>query len=375
MTKLHDLSNLGQSIWYDNIRRSLLEDGSLQALLNDGVMGVTSNPTIFEKAIAGSSDYDDAIQAMVAQTKILSAEEIYEALAVADIKNAADLLYPIYYRSQGVDGYISLEVSPTLAHDTQGTIADARRLWKQVDKPNVMIKVPATTAGIPAIATLIGEGINVNVTLIFSLESYEAVANAYITGLETRALQGADVRNVASVASFFVSRVDSAVDAELMKKGNTALLGTIAIANAKVAYARFQQLFSGERWATLAAKGARVQRPLWASTGSKNPAYSDTIYIDNLIGADTVNTLPPAALTAFLDHGHVQATIAQGLDEARSHLAALNAAGIDLAAITQKLQEEGVASFAKSFQSLMASVAEKHNKLQMQSMAMVMEPM
>jgi transaldolase len=368
MMKLKELMMLGQSIWYDNIRRALLENGELARLIDLGVVGVTSNPTIFEKAIAGSSDYDLAIQDLAAQGK--AAAEIYETLAVADIQNAADLLRPIYAQTMAVDGYVSLEVSPTLAHDTAGTIAEARKLWQKVARPNVMIKVPATPAGIPAIETLIGEGINVNVTLIFGLKSYEAVAHAYIAGVEKLAARGGDVRKIASVASFFVSRVDSMVDPELVKRGNSSLQGKIAIANAKIAYSSFRQLFNGPRWEALAMKGAHVQRPLWASTSTKNPNYAETIYIDNLIGPDTVNTVPPAALTALLEQATIARTLTEGWDEAQAQMAELQRLGIDFGAIAQKLQDEGVASFAKSFESLLASVETKRKLLQTK-----MEPM
>ena len=362
MTKLHDLTQLGQSIWYDNIRRALINSGELQALLDDGVMGVTSNPSIFEKAIAGSADYDEAIKALAGSAQ--SDEQIYESLALEDIRHTADLLRPIYEATNEVDGYVSLEVSPMLAHDTTGTIADARRLFTALDRPNVMIKVPATPAGIPAIETLISEGINVNVTLIFSLAHYEVVAEAYMTGLEKRALSGGDISRVASVASFFISRVDTAVDNALADMSNTGLQSKIGIANAKVAYGRFRQLFSGTRWAALAEKGAQVQRPLWASTGTKNPTHPDTLYIDQLIGSDTVNTVPPATLTAFRAHGTVAAPLGENLDEAQTQLAQLAVLGIDLDAITQKLQDDGVAAFAKSFAALIASVADKRQKLQ-----------
>ncbi len=361
MTKLHELTQHGQSIWYDNIRRALIDSGELQALLDNGVMGVTSNPSIFEKAIAGSTDYDDAIQKLVADGQ--SDEEIYEALAIEDIQRTADLLRPIYADTNGVDGYVSLEVSPTLAHDTEGTVAEARRLFAALGRPNVMIKVPATPAGIPAIEALIGEGININVTLIFGLDSYEAVAAAYIAGLERLAADGGDVGPVASVASFFVSRVDSAVDKALADMNDETLLGKIAIANAKAAFVRANEIFAGDRWRKLAGQGARVQRLLWASTGTKNPDYPDTLYLDELIGPDTVNTVPPATLNAFLDHGTVASTLGQGIDQAQSQLKQLARLGIDLKAITQTLQEEGVASFAASFTSLMAGVAHKRGLL------------
>ncbi len=360
-TKAHALAALGQSIWYDNIRRSLLESGGLRRLIEQGVLGVTSNPTIFERAIAGSTDYDTALQSLVQAGK--SVEEIYEALAIADIRAAADVLQPVYEQTDGVDGYISLEVSPKLAHDTEGTIAEARRLFAEVGRPNVMIKVPATPEGIPAIQTLISEGVNINVTLIFALEVYRAVMEAYLSGLEQLAERGGDLTRVASVASFFVSRVDSLVDAELAKLGNTELQGKIAIANAKLAYQAFRQVFSGARWERLKALGARVQRPLWASTSTKNPNYPDTIYVDNLIGADTVNTVPPATLDALQDHATVALTIEQGLAEAQTHLAQLAALGIDMEAVTAQLLREGVASFAKSFEALMDSIELKRERL------------
>jgi transaldolase len=364
MTKLHELADLGQAIWLDYIRRSFITSGDLQALIDEGLRGVTSNPTIFEKAIAGSTDYDGGLHRLVEEGKTV--EEIYEALTLDDIQRAADLLRPVYDQAGGADGYVSLEVSPTLAHDTEGTIAEARRFFAALDRPNVMIKVPATPAGIPAIETLISEGVNVNITLMFSLAHYEAVAEAYIAGLEKLAADGGDpstgsgrgVSQVASVASFFVSRVDTAVDRALEAIGTpeaVALQGKIAIANAKMAYARFREIFSGERWERLAAQGARVQRPLWASTSAKNPLYPDTLYVDGLIGPDTVNTVPPATLNAFRDHGTVAPTLEAGLEEARIQLARLAELGVDFDAITQKLQDDGVAAFAKSFESLMAT--------------------
>ena len=357
MSKLHELYQLGQSVWYDNISRALLESGEMQALIDDGVVGVTSNPSIFEKAIAQSSDYDSAIRELAQAGK--STNEIYEALALEDIGETADLLRPVYDKTGGVDGYISLEVSPTLARDTEGTIAEARRLFAALNRPNIMIKVPATPEGIPAIETLTADGININVTLIFSLSSYEDVMNAYITGLEKRVDSGQSVDNISSVASFFVSRVDTAVDKALDAAGNKTLQGKIAIANAKVAYTRFQQVFSNARWQKLAEKGARVQRPLWASTSTKNPAYPDTLYVDTLIGPDTVNTVPPATVKAFKAQGKVAVTLTEGVAEGASQLKALAQVGVDLAVITDKLQEDGVGSFAKSFESLMDSIESK----------------
>ena len=363
MEKLQELANQGQSVWYDYIQRSLITSGELKALVDRGVRGVTSNPAIFEKAIAGSQDYDPAIKALIAENTSL--EGMYESLAIADIQMAADVLAPVYEDTNGHDGYVSLEVSPELAHDTSGTVTEAIRLFTAVARPNVMIKVPATPAGIPAIAELIGRGVNVNVTLIFGLENYIAVAEAYLSGLEQLAGTGPDVQGghqvdrVASVASFFVSRVDSAVDAALEAIGNSELQGTIAIANAKVAYARFQKIFSGDRWGRLAAQSARVQRVLWASTGTKNPNYADTLYVDELIGPDTVNTLPPLTLEAFIDHGRIESTLTTGVDEAQIRLNRLAELGIVLSDVTQKLQDGGGDAFARPFRSLMSSIAQK----------------
>ena len=361
MTKLHELAELGQSIWLDYISRSLIASGELQKLVDQGLRGVTSNPSIFEKAIAGGADYDEDLNRLVRDGK--SVAEIYEDLAMADIRSAADILRPVYEKSGGADGYVSLEVNPALAHDTGATIAEARRLFASLERPNVLIKVPATPAGIPAIETLIGEGVNVNVTLIFSLEQYEAVATAYIAGLEKLALAGGDVGRVASVASFFISRVDTAVDKALEEIGNTEIQGKIAIDNAKIAYSRFREIFSSERWKKLATESARVQRPLWASTSSKNPAYPDTLYVDNLIGPDTVNTLPPATLDDFLDHGKVATSVETDVDGARRRMAEVAELGIDLDAITNKVLEAGVKSFARSFDALLASITEKQEKL------------
>ena len=301
MSRLNQLTELGQAVWLDYIRRSFTQAGDLQALINQGVRGVTSNPAIFEQAIAGSDDYDEDIQRLAGENRTVN--DIYEALAIEDIRQAADLLRPLYDRTAGRDGYVSLEVSPALAHDTAGTVADAKRLFAATDRANLMIKIPATPAGIPAIESVIAAGINVNVTLIFSLAQYEAAAWAYINGLEKLQKTGRSLGQTASVASFFISRVDTAVDAALEKIGRSDLQGTTAIDNARLAYARFREIFAGEHWDRLAGAGARVQRPLWASTGTKNPAYADTLYVDSLIGPDTVNTLPPATLKAFIDHG------------------------------------------------------------------------
>ena len=361
MTRLNELNQAGQSVWLDYIRRAYIASGELQAIIEAGVTGITSNPSIFEKAIAGSSDYDADIQRLVMTGR--GTIGIYEALALDDIGRAADLLRPVYERTAGRDGYVSLEVSPELAHDTAGTIADARRLFAALGRPNVMIKVPATPAGIPAFQTLISEGINVNVTLMFSLAHYEAVAEAYLRGLEARAAAGGDLSRVASVASFFVSRVDSAVDKALAAAGNQQLPGKIAVANAKITYQRFQAIFTGPRWQKLAQAGAQPQRVLWASTSTKNPAYSDTLYVDELIGPHTVNTMPLNTVDAFLDHGTVAETLTAGLDEAQAQLAQLAELGIDLAAITEQLQVAGVDAFATAFRGMLDSVARKRAQI------------
>jgi transaldolase len=363
MPKLIELEKLGQSIWLDYIQRSLLTSGELKQMVDSGLKGVTSNPAIFEKAIAGSNDYDDDLKHLVKTDG--SIEQIYEALAVKDIALATDTLRGVYDSTNGKDGYVSLEVSPELAYETEKTVAEAKRLFETVNRPNVMIKVPATKEGLPAIAELIGCGVNVNVTLIFSLQNYKAVAEAYQAGLEHLATNGPGVKGghpidrVASVASFFVSRVDTAVDTELEKIGHTKLLGKIAVANSKIAYAEYKKIIRQPRWQQLAAKGAQVQRVLWASTSTKNPDYPDNLYVDELIGPDTVNTLPPATLDSFLDHGRVAETLTRGLEEAHRQVARLAELGIDLDAVTRKLQDDGVVAFAKPFAKLLDSIAEK----------------
>lgn len=362
MGKLHDLADLGQAIWFDYIQRSLITSGELKALIDKGVRGVTSNPTIFEKAIAGSTDYDEDLKKLARNGS--SVDEIYENLVLSDISRTADLFRPVYDSTAGRDGYVSIEVSPRLAYDTAKTISEAERLFAALGKPNIMIKVPATDQGIPAVEALISQGINVNVTLLFSVDQYLKAAEAYLNGLERLLASRGDASRVASVASFFVSRVDTLVDAQLEPIHDTDLLGKIAIANAKVAYGHFHRIFSGERWERLAAEGARVQRLLWASTGTKNPQYPDTLYVDSLIGEHTVNTLPPATLNAFLDHGEVALTLAMGLDEAKAQVGRLEALGIDLAAVTKKLEKDGVGSFAKSFESLMSSITKKRAEVE-----------
>jgi transaldolase len=358
------LAATGQSIWLDYITRDLVREGELKRLIEeDGLRGLTSNPTIFEKAIGAGDSYDPQIKGLVAQDK--SALEIFETVAATDVREACDLFMSVYEQTEGKDGFVSLEVSPLLAHETEATIEEGRRLWQFVDRPNLMIKVPGTAAGVGAIKTLLREGINVNVTLLFSLASHERVMWAYIEALEERAAAGEPIDRIASVASFFVSRVDTAVDKALTERsGDTdAIQGKVAIANAKLAYARFQEIFGSERFAKLAAKGARPQRPLWASTGTKNSAYSDVLYVDSLIGPETVNTIPVATLDAFRDHGTVASTIGEGVADARATMDALSKAGIEIDTVTQQLEKEGVASFAKSFEDLLAGVDAKRQSL------------
>ena len=361
---LHQLAQLGQAVWLDYIRRSFITSGELQREIDAGLRGITANPTILEKAIAGSSDYDESINKLAAAGK--STREIYEALAFQDIGMAADMFRPLYDATGGHDGFVSLEVDPELAHDTEATKAQARYLFYALARPNVMIKVPATDEGLPVIRQLIGEGININITLMFSQEQYLAVAEAYLAGLEEYAGANGDLSKVASVASFFISRVDSMIDRALEENGSPealALRGKIAVANAKVTYQLFREKFAGTRWEGLAAQGARVQRPLWASTSTKNPQYPDLLYVDNLIGPETVNTMPQSTLEAFRDHGVVKNTITEGLEEARAQLAQLAELGIDLDEITHKLTEDGIEQFAKSFDALMASIEEKRKRV------------
>lgn len=358
MNPIQAIQQQGQSLWYDNIRRGLIESGELATLIAQGITGVTSNPTIFEKAIDGSRDYDAAIEQLAASGA--DVDRAYDALVLSDIGRGADLLLPVYNQSQARDGYISIEVPPTLAEDTEATIAEAHRLFDALNRPNIMIKVPATPKGIPAIRRLIADGINVNVTLIFSLDAYRAVINAYIEGLEERRANGLSLDRVASVASFFVSRVDTLVD-RLIEQGHKDpdLAGKAGIANAKLAYQVFLETFNGPRFADLKKAGAMVQRPLWASTSTKNPNYPDLLYVEALIGPDTVDTLPPATVEAILDHGHAARTIDQNLDEARRVLERLEASGIAFRDVTDQLLKEGVASFHQSFVTLRESLANK----------------
>ena len=362
----------GQSVWQDDISRGMLGSGFLKKMVEEtGVRGVTSNPTIFEKAIAAGSDYDEQIAGLLSEGK--SGMEIFEAVEVDDIRNACDVLRPVYDESDGADGFVSIEVSPDAARDADSTREQVRRLWDVVDRPNLMVKIPGTKECFPVIYEMLAERRNINITLLFSIDAYRAVANAYIEALETRLARGEDIHNVASVASFFVSRVDTLVDKLLDEKisaadaadkaGLAALKGTIAVANARLAYAAFQELFSGPRWDKLAAAGARVQRPLWASTGTKNPAYSDTLYVDTLIGPDTVNTMPGKTMDAFIDHGVIARTVDADFEGAWNKIAALHAAGINIKTVTDQLEEEGIASFIKSFETLLAGVESKRAAL------------
>ena len=357
MSKMNQLAELGQSVWIDFIQRSFTESGKLGDLVAQGLRGVTSNPTIFEKAINGSSDYDEAIRKLVGQDKDVI--QIYEALVLEDIGRAADVFESVYRSSDGLDGYVSIEVNPKLAHETAETLAEAKRLFSDLNRPNVMIKIPATPAGIPAVRELIAEGINVNVTLIFGLDHYLDSVNAYLDGLEQLAGRGGNLTGVASVASFFVSRLDSAVDPLLQEAGHGELAGKIAIANAKSAYREFQNIINSARWKSLEKQGARKQRLLWASTSTKNKAYSDLLYIDNLIGPHTVNTIPPDTLEHFLNHGRTEVTITKGVQEAAVQLAALTDAGIDLRKVTEKLQVDGVDAFEASFDKLNRAIEVK----------------
>lgn len=355
---------IGQSLWYDNIQRRFLEDGGMEAMVQEGIIrGVTSNPSIFNNAIGKSTDYDAALIPLAKAGK--NAVEIYESLAIADIQAAADLFKQLYESSEGGDGYVSLEVNPDLAQDTEATYEDAVRLWKVVDRPNLMIKIPATKEGIPAVERAISSGLNVNITLIFSQERYTEVMEAYLSGLEARQAEGLSLTGIASVASFFISRIDSKVDGYLEEVVKSAgehaelaatLQGKVAVANAKLAYTLFKETFGSERFTALKGAGANIQRPLWASTSTKNPAYSDVKYIEELIGPDTVNTVPPKTLDAFEDHGKAEPTIEADLDAARQTLADLEKVGVSLAQATQELEDEGVAAFSKAFADLLETI-------------------
>lgn len=368
--RVKELARLGQSIWLDNINRRLLTSGGLRRLVDDGLSGMTSNPTIFEKAIAGSADYDASLRRLVENGA--DVDHIFDALTIDDVAAAADELRRVYDRTDGLDGYVSIEVAPTLANDAEATLADARRLWTALNRPNILVKVPATRPGMGAIEQLLSEGVNINVTLMFSMTHYEAVAEAHIRGLEARAAAGKPIDAVASVASFFVSRVDTMVDALLeaivREEGPRAglaasLMGKAAVANSKLVYERFRQVYDGPRFAALKARGARLQRVLWASTSTKNPSYPDTLYVDTLIGPDTVNTVPPETYEAIQDHAIVRRTVDQDMDAARQAVSDLAHLGIDLNEVGERLSVEGVEKFTTSYEHLLATIRDKRDEL------------
>jgi len=360
---LKALLEFGQSPWMDYIRRDLLTSGGLKKMIQeDGLMGMTSNPTIFEKAITGSKDYANILESP--EAKKLDAKGVYEKIAIRDVQDATDIFKSVYQQTKRRDGYVSLEVAPTLANDTQATLEEARRLWKSVGRENVMIKVPGTKEGLPAIRQLLEEGININITLLFAQPVYEEVAEAFLAALEARVKKGQDISHVASVASFFVSRIDSLIDGQIDAKLKTetdpnkralltGLQGKVAIANAKLTYRKYQELFGGARWKALAAKGAQTQRLLWASTSTKNPKYRDVMYVEELIGKDTVDTIPPATFDAFRDHGRVRPSLTENVDEAAKVMASLEKAGISMKEVTEKLVVDGVKLFADAFKQLL----------------------
>ncbi len=361
---LKGLLAYGQSPWMDYIRRDLLTGGGLKKIIaEDGLRGMTSNPAIFEKSITGSSLYNDILDSPDA--KSMNAKQLFEKIAIRDVQDACDIFRPVYDESKHRDGYVSLEVSPFLANDTNGTLEEARRLWKAVNRPNLMVKVPATPEGIPAIRQLLEDGLNINITLLFAQSAYEKVAEAFIAALEARVAKGQSVNHIASVASFFVSRIDSLIDSKIdaMLKSASgdaktlleSLHGTIAIANAKLTYKKYQELFGGPRWKALAAKGAQTQRLLWASTSTKNPKYRDVIYVEELIGADTVDTIPPATFDAFRDHGKLRASLTEDVPSAAKHMENLGKAGISMKEVTDQLLADGVKLFADAFTTLLAA--------------------
>jgi len=371
---LLELKALGQSVWLDDIDRAQLRSGLFGRLINeDGLSGATGNPTIFEHSITHSSTYDEQMQHLLREGK--SAQEIYESLAMTDVRTVADLLRPTYDRTEGQDGFVSIEVSPYLAQDTERTLSEVRRFWKAIDRPNLMVKIPSTPAGVPAIRQALSEGININITLIFSLDNYRQVAEAYLSALEERSATGRDISRIASVASFFVSRVDALVDKlledrikavgdNIERQKLKTLEGKAAIANARLAYQEFKRLFSTPRFAALKQRGARVQRPLWASTSTKNPAYRDVLYVEELIGSDTVNTMPLKTIESFRDHGRVRLSIEDHLPEAKTQLAALADVDIQYEQVTRQLQDEGVQKFADSFHTLFQCIDNKRKVLQ-----------
>lgn len=368
---LQKLASLGQSIWYDNVSRSLIRSGGLQKMVDEGLLGVTSNPTIFDNAISGSADYDDQIRDVLRAQPDISTPALIRALMEEDIRAAADVLLPVYQRTNGKDGYVSIEVNPGKARDTEGTVREAAELWASLRRPNVMIKIPATVEGLPAITRTIAAGINVNVTLIFSVERYRDVVAAWMQGLEERVKTGKDIAPVASVASVFVSRIDTMVDERLLKMAETAnetkaahlraMAGRAAVANARLVYGAFKGVLASERWQNLKARGASIQRPLWASTGTKNKAYSDLLYVDSLIGPDTVNTVPPATYAAILARGAAALTIENDMLAAARLNSQLREVGIDMARVLDTLEKDGVAAFERSFDGLSKNLESKRN--------------
>ena len=361
--RLKQLHDAGVSIWLDFIDRAMLRNGDLERRIrDDSLTGMTSNPTIFEKALAEGTEYDDQIRSA---TGDLTAMELFELVATTDVRQACDAFRATYDAANGHDGFVSIEVSPGAAHNASATESEALRLWATVNRPNVMIKVPGTDEGAKSVRRLIADGVNVNITLLFSIDAYRAIIEAYLAGLEDRVAAGKDIARIASVASFFVSRVDTEIDKRLEGKGNDAkaLAGKAAIANAKLAYKLFQEQFGSARWKALAAKGARVQRPLWASTSTKNPEYRDVMYVEQLIGPDIVNTMPPQTIEAFRDHGVVERTVDRGYDKAESELRALEAAGVSMKSVTDKLLADGISSFQKSFDTLIAGLQRKTKSL------------
>ena len=364
MTALHQLfDEQGQSPWLDNLKRGYFQGGKLQGLVDAGIRGITSNPTIFQKAITASDDYDEQFADAVRRGSV---EDAYWELVIDDIRHACDLLRVTFDESRGADGHVSIEVSPALARDTEGTAREARQVWDRVDRPNLMVKIPGTAEGLPAIRASVAAGISVNVTLIFGVPRYAEVIEAYLSGVEDLLDGGGDASSVRSVASFFISRVDVEVDRRLRAIGTepaSGLAGTAAVNQAKLAYELFRQRFGGERWAALQERGAHLQRPLWASTSTKDPSYPDLLYVDSLIGPSTVNTMPDATIEAFLDHGTVARTVDQGIDQARARWAALSEVGIDVDDVARTLEEEGVASFSKSYDELLEALRDKATKL------------
>ena len=363
--RLRKLQEIGQSVWVDSLSRDDIQNGNLQRMIEDGVLGVTSNPTIFQQAIARSELYDQELQELAERTD--DPKEMFRRIAVRDIQDACDIFIPVYEQTERKDGYVSLEVAPELAFDTEGTIARAQLVWEMTDRPNLLVKIPATREGLPAIEETIAAGISVNVTLIFSLERYRAVAQAYLRGLERLIEGGGDPSKVASVASFFVSRVDTETDRRLEEVGREDLKGRLAIDNAKIVYQEFKKIFSGPKWESLESRGATKQRPLWASTSTKNPQYKDTVYVDNLIGPDTVNTMPLSTLEATMDHAEVRPTLEEGIDEAYRLLEELKEAGVDYEEVVEVLEEEGVQKFVDSYNELIEEIEQKSNRLARQA--------